>query len=217
LTAHDAEIDSGFDPNGAHAECDPNGGCVADWYVVQAIGSRLRLAFAKLSEPTETRPAFDCYLPRFVSGKRRLYKRGRPVFELHKPVMVDRVEILFPGYFFIAFDLADARWGDIVRTEGVTRLISRRTPTGWLPVRLPAGLVEDLQARGRPEDGVIDETKPLVDLHRKGQAGRVTAGAFESFDAVFDMQLADDRIAVLVTMFGRQVPIELAPYEFRVA
>ena len=175
----------------------------------------MQTAFGKLTEPTRDRPAFDCYLPRRVIGEKRVYRRGRQVIEGGKPVMADDIEILFPGYFFVTFEAAIGGWGDICRTEGVLRLISRRTPYGWVPTKLPSGEVEKLIARGRPSDGVIDERAPLTVAYTKGQEGRITAGMMESFDAVFEMQIAADRIAVLVNMLGRKVPIEMDPADFR--
>jgi transcription antitermination factor NusG len=146
---------------------------------------------------------------------RRKMRAGRPVWENGHQVDEEAVQPLFPGYFFTSFDAAAPGWGDIARAPGVRRLFSRLREDGtWVPLALPWGLVEDLQARGRAGDGAIDGRCPEFPVLVPGQAGRVMAGSFESFEGTFVMAVGADRVKVLLDLFGRKTEVELRRADF---
>lgn len=189
----------------------PNGilgcGCLP-WYVVQSTPGKAHQTFSRLSA------RFKSHFPQIVVY-RPLSRRGAPVYINGKRATREAIEPLFPGYLFVSFTDADP-WGEIVRSEGVVRLFSRQVAGAWVPTRLPLGLVESLQARGRAGDGVIDERKPAFAPIAEKAVGRVLDGPFAGFDAVFKMRVGADRIRVLATIFGRSTEVELDRADFQV-
>jgi transcription antitermination factor NusG len=112
---------------------------------------------------------------------------------------------LFPGYLFVHFDADQQDWR-VINTDdmpGVHRLflIDEHTP---LPARV--GVVERWLA-DIGEYGSIDWTTPAPEI-LPGTDVRIVDGPFTSFPAI--VQISDDeRLTVLVTIFGRTTPVHL--------
>jgi transcriptional antiterminator RfaH len=216
LTGHEIMVHGEISRSRLAPSGDPDCGChTASWYVVQAAPAGLYIAFNKLSAATRDREPFRCHLPRLVVGEAMVMRHGRPVIENGNRVMRERIEPFFPGYLFVSFDIAQPGWGDILRTEGVAKLISRKTAAGWTPTRLPLGLVESLQARGRAGDGVIDTRAPAFPPLAPGVRGTVLSGPFSGYEAVTTMP-SSDRVRVLLELFGRQTSVDLPRADFAV-
>jgi transcriptional antiterminator RfaH len=159
------------------------------WYVVKTLAQREERARAHL-----LRQGFDVYLPKW--RKRRSHARR-----------VDWIAApLFPRYMFIRFDIGVTRWRVIQSTIGVSHLVCN----GSLPLPVPNGIVEDLQAR-ETQTGYID----IQPAFRKGQAVIVDDGPF--LDQVGLFEHADDRqrVTVLLALLGREVRLKVPAYAVR--
>ena len=86
-------------------------------------------------------------------------------------------------------------------------------PVPKLLTLVHAGVIEALMARGRAGDGVYDDRIAAPSL--VGLSGTLTAGPFSGFEGVCRMS-TDQRVAVMITMFGREVKVEAARAEFKV-
>ncbi len=151
------------------------------WYVVQTRPRDESTALFHLE-----RQGFEGYLPRFL--KRRRHARRVDL----KP------EPLFPGYLFVAVDLAAARWRSIQGTVGVSRLVCN----GENPAPLPQGIVEEIQER--EGDG------GWIDLHpektmQKGEKVEISEGPFAELLGVFEGLDSKERVIVLLNLLGREV------------
>lgn len=151
------------------------------WYVVQTKPRDESTALLHLR-----RQGFDGYLPRILKRRRH----ARRVDTTPAP--------LFPGYLFVALDLAAARWRSIQGTVGVSRLVCH----GEEPAPVPDGIVEDIQGREDPAGWVVLDRPPSL---QKGQAVEIAGGPFAEYRGVFEGLESGERVIVLLSLLGRDV------------
>lgn len=109
-------------------------------------------------------------------------------------------EKLYPGYVFVKMYLSDDSWYVVRNTPNVTGFIG----AGVVPTPLAQEEVEVLLKRIG-----ADEPKYTLDL-AIGDNVKITDGPFKDFDGkVSEIDEERGRIKVLVTMFGRETPVEL--------
>lgn len=109
---------------------------------------------------------------------------------------------IYPGYVLVEMELTDDSWYVVRNTPGVTGFVS----SGNKPTPLGRDEVEGILA----QMGVAEE-KPRAKVDVEvGQNIRVHGGPFEGFIGVID-EIDDTRgkVKVLVSMFGRETPLEL--------
>lgn len=112
--------------------------------------------------------------------------------------------LLFPGYLFVAIDLADPKWRAVSNTPGVARIITRKAGD---PAKIPLEFLQSLMKR-------CDSTghlKPPTDL-KAGDKVRIASGPFSTFIATVERIDEKRRVWVLLEMLGstREVGIEMA-------
>ena len=108
----------------------------------------------------------------------------------------------FPGYILLNFDLNDNTWHTVRDTPKVTGFVG-----GDLH---PQSLSDDeaMKIIGRIKDGAL-KPKPKV-MYEIGDPVRVTDGPFANFQGVVDEVFPDKgRVKVMVSIFGRETPVEL--------
>ncbi len=132
-------------------------------------------------------PTEDKWVPRRRNGRRP--KRD----QIKRP--------LFPGYLFVRFDaMVDAHWGRIFELPGVRGLLT----VGENPARVPDDLIADLM------DGKLPSPKFSVGDHVEPKMG-----AFAGFAArVADLD-ARGRVEVLLSLFGAERRVTVAPTDLR--
>lgn len=107
---------------------------------------------------------------------------------------------IFPSYVLIEMTLTDESWYLVRNTSGVTGFVG----TGGKPVPLMDYEVDKiLKKMGE----VTFKGKIDYDI---GQSVRVTSGPFENFVGVVEeINLEKGKLRVVISMFGRETPIEL--------
>jgi len=107
---------------------------------------------------------------------------------------------ILPGYVLVEMKLSDQSWNIVRNTPGVTGFVS----SGNKPVPLQPGEVDLVLKRMAAE-------APKVKIgFRKGQSIRVSDGPFiDSVGVVDDINTAKGKVKVLLTLFGRETPVEL--------
>jgi transcriptional antiterminator NusG len=109
---------------------------------------------------------------------------------------------VFPGYVLVRMDLDDDSWYVVRNTPAVTGFVG---PPGAKPVPLSLREVEDILRE--PEEG--EEVVPSVE-YEEGENIRVTSGPFADFTGTISEINADQsKLKVLVSIFGRETPVEL--------
>lgn len=108
----------------------------------------------------------------------------------------------FPGYILVNVDLNDQTWHTVTGTPKITGFIGNDIHPDPLP---------DAEANkiiNRIKDGAL-KPKPKVS-YEVGDVVRVTDGPFSNFQGVVDHVYPDKgRVKVMVSIFGRETPVEL--------
>lgn len=108
----------------------------------------------------------------------------------------------FPGYILVNVDLNDETWHTVHGTPKVTGFVGNDRD----PMPLPD---EDaMKIIGRIKDGAA-KPRPKVS-YDVGDAVRVIDGPFANFQGTVDEVFPDKgRVKVMVSIFGRETPVEL--------
>ena len=107
---------------------------------------------------------------------------------------------ILPGYILIEMTMTDESWNIVRNTPGVTGFVG----SGGKPVALLEDEVEQILKQMRSET-------PQVKIgFRQGQSVRVTDGLFADFVGIVDeIGTEKGKVKVLLTLFGRETPVEL--------
>jgi transcriptional antiterminator NusG len=109
---------------------------------------------------------------------------------------------VFPGYVLVRMDLDDDSWYVVRNTPAVTGFVG---PPGARPVPLSMNEVEAILRE--PEEGEV--VTPTVEYEERENV-RVTSGPFADFTGTISEINADQsKLKVLVSIFGRETPVEL--------
>lgn len=148
------------------------------WFLAQ-----LKPNCANIADRNLKRQGFKTFLPLEEETRQR---NGR---------FVTSMRPLFPGYIFVAFDVAHGFWRTVNSTYGITRLVS----FGKEPTAVPLDLVSKLLLRS-------DATGKLLPakLLKPGDQVTLTKGPFANFVAEVEKIAPDRRIWVLMEVIGGQ-------------
>jgi transcription termination/antitermination protein NusG len=136
------------------------------------------------------------------------------IFEVHIP-MEDMVEFkggkkqtvskkVFPGYILVRMTLDDDSWYAVRNTPGVTGFVAGNAQK---PTPLSRREVERFLGVQEEEEKAKPRFKPEWEV---GEQVRVVTGPFADFNGVIeDMNIDQQKIVVLVNIFGRDTPVEL--------
>ena len=107
---------------------------------------------------------------------------------------------ILAGYVLVQMKMSDQSWNVVRNTPGVTGFVG----TGNKPVPLREEEVDQILKQMTAE-------APKVKIgFRKGQSIRVTDGPFIDFVGVVDdINQAKGKVKVLLSLFGRETPVEL--------
>ena len=107
---------------------------------------------------------------------------------------------ILPGYILVEMVMTDQSWNIVRNTPGVTGFVG----SGGKPVSLSEEEVEQILKQMRAET-------PKVKVgFRQGQSVRVTDGPFTDFVGIVDeIGTEKGKVKVLLSLFGRETPVEL--------
>lgn len=107
---------------------------------------------------------------------------------------------IFQGYVLVEMKLTDATWYIVRNTPGVTGFVG----SGTVPTPVSEAEISKIKKRMGVED-----PKHQIDL-KVGEVVNITDGPFKGFDgAVSEIDTQKGKIRVMVSMFGRDTPVEL--------
>ena len=131
---------------------------------------------------------------------------------------------VLPGYILVRMDLNDESWGAVRNTPGVTGFVgatSRPSPLSigevvkfLLPAeeqqKKPAAAASTTTAA--PESAAETTAKPAVEVDFEvGESVTVMDGPFATLPAsISEVNAEQQKLKVLVSIFGRETPVELA-------
>jgi transcription termination/antitermination protein NusG len=109
-------------------------------------------------------------------------------------------EKIYPGYVLVEMEVTDASWYVVRNTPNVTGFIG----IGTTPTPLSDAEILEIQKRMG-----VQEPKYKVDV-AVGTAVKVVDGPFKDMEGkIAEIDEARGRVKVLVSMFGRETPVDL--------
>lgn len=163
-----------------------------NWYVVHTYAGYENKVKTNLEKRVESMEMQDKIFRVLVPMEKEYeIKNGKKKATLKK---------VFPGYVLVEMIITDDSWYVVRNTPGVTGFVG----PGSRPIPLsPSEVAQILKQMG------MDEPKPKIDFE-VGESVRVVDGPFADFIGNVEEVLPDRRkIKVLVSMFGRETPVEL--------
>ncbi len=107
---------------------------------------------------------------------------------------------ILPGYVLVQMNMTDRSWNIVRNTPGVTGFVGG----GGKPTPLPEEEVS------RVLNQMMAEAPQVKVGFRKGQSVRVVDGPFIDFvGLVDDISVEKGKVKVLLSLFGRETPVEL--------
>lgn len=164
----------------------------AKWYVVHTYsGHELKVAQG-LKQRAESMNLTDNILEVLIPTQNKIQIKRGEKFSIK--------EKLFPGYILVKLILTDDSWLAVRTTQGVTGFVG----IGNQPTPLPKSEVENIQkfmAMAAPK------YKSVFSI---GEAVKIIEGPFADFlGSIESLDEAKGKVKVLVSIFGRETPVEL--------
>ena len=160
----------------------------ANWYVVHTYSGYENTVKATIEKYVENRHLQDL-----------IHEISIPletVTEITENGPKDVQRKVFPGYVLVKMIMTDETWHLVRNIRGVTGFLG----SGNKPIPLSEDDIASL--------GV--EKREIVVQYQVGDNVRITDGALESFlGVVEEIDLDHGKVRVMVSMFGRETPVEL--------
>ena len=186
------------------------------WFVVHTYAGYEQRVKDNLTNRVETYDAWDRIHEIVIPTEEVTeYKKGKKVVSDKK---------FLPGYVLVRMDMDDDTWGIVRHTPAVTGFVGangvKPVPLSMREVastlKIPREYVEETEeaaeagAEGGEGAHVVPE-KPQIDIDLEvGETVRVTTGPFADFTGTIDeINLDQAKLRVLVSVFGRETPIEI--------
>jgi len=163
-----------------------------NWYAIHTYSGYENAVARNLKQRTESLGVEDKIFNVLVPIEKKVKIKGG------KRVTVE--EKIYPGYVLVDMIVTDDSWYVVRNTPRVTGFIG----SGVVPVPLEASEIEELFSRMGD-----DSVKHKVDFE-PGESVIIVDGPFKEFEGKVS-EIDEDRgkVKVLVSMFGRETPVEL--------
>jgi transcription termination/antitermination protein NusG len=119
-------------------------------------------------------------------------------------------EKVLPGYILVRMDLTDESWAVVRNTPGVTGFVGLSSKPSPLPLGEVASLLAPAPAEGSPaaQAAAAKKSSPEYEV---GESVTVMDGPFATLAAtVNEVNSVTQKLKVLVSIFGRETPVELS-------
>ncbi len=162
------------------------------WYVLHTYSGYEDNVTRNLEQRIESMDMQELIFDVLVPKEKKIKIKGG------KRVVVE--ERIYPGYVLVDMMVTDASWYVVRNTPNVTGFIG----LGTTPTPVDPAEIESLKKRMG-----VAEPKYKIDV-RVGDSVKIADGPFKDFDG--KIQEIDDekgKVKVLVSIFGRETPVEL--------
>ncbi len=162
------------------------------WYVLHTYSGYEDNVTRNLKQRIESMDMQELIFDVLVPKEKKIKIKGG------KRVVVE--ERIYPGYVLVDMMVTDASWYVVRNTPNVTGFIG----LGTTPTPVDPAEIESLKKRMG-----VAEPKYKIDV-RVGDSVKIADGPFKDFDG--KIQEIDDekgKVKVLVSIFGRETPVEL--------
>ncbi len=163
-----------------------------EWYVVHTYSGHENKVKANLEKRMESTGMQDLVFRILVPVEEKIErKQGQRQITKKK---------IFPGYVLVEMIMNDDSWYVVRNTPGVTGFVS----SGTKPIPLQEEEVSSILRKMGVEKGTIE-----IDFEL-GQSVRIIDGPFEEFiGEIEEINAEKGTMKVLVSMFGRETPLEV--------
>ncbi|MBM7615316.1 transcription termination/antitermination protein NusG [Alkaliphilus hydrothermalis] len=160
----------------------------AKWYVVHTYSGHENKVKVNIEKMVENRGMEDVIVEVKVPTEEKVeIKNGKKKVKEVK---------LFPGYVLVKMHMTDESWYLVRNTRGVTGFVGPSSK----PIPLTDSEVRNMG---------VEEVRHEIDL-KLGDTVRVISGPFESFlGTIENINVEKQTIKVMISMFGRETPVEL--------
>ena len=163
------------------------------WYVLHTYSGReakVRDTIERLIRASEMEDRFGKVL--VATEEVAEMKKGKKTVSKRK---------LFPSYILIEMEMTNETWSLIENVPGVTHFVGG----GKKPFPMPKKEVDRILGRIEKKEGIIPEVPFTM-----GEHVSVIDGPFSEFTGIFDeINPERGKLKVLVSIFGRETPVEL--------
>jgi transcriptional antiterminator NusG len=167
-----------------------------NWYVVHTYSGFEERVKLSLDEKIESKGLQDKISKILIPTEKVVELKGGKKKESDKK--------FYPGYILIEMELDDETWHLVKATPRVTGFVGGKTP-----VPIPHEEIDVIMQQ--VEKGPAPQIKTQF---QKGDHLRIIDGPFSNFNGfVDDVDMDHGRLRVLVSIFGRQTPVELDFYQ----
>ena len=117
-------------------------------------------------------------------------------------------EKVLPGYILVRMDLTDESWAVVRNTPGVTGFVGLSSRPSPLPLSEVAALLAPAPAETTAQAAAAKKASPEYEV---GESVTVMDGPFATLPAtVNEVNPVTQKLKVLVSIFGRETPVELS-------
>ena len=162
------------------------------WYAIHTYSGYEENVVRNLKQRIESMDMEDCIFDVLIPTEKRIkIKNGK------RKVVIEKI---FPGYVLVRMIVTDESWYVVRNTPNVTGFIG----SGTTPNPISDEEMEYLQKRMG-----LEEPKYKIDLTVSAPV-RIVDGPFKNFEGkITELDEERGKIKVLVTIFGRETPVEL--------
>ncbi len=170
-----------------------------EWYVVNTYSGHETKVKEKLEMRTESMEMQD-YIHRIIIPE-------TTEVEIKDGVKKEKIKKMFPGYILVEMTMSDEAWYVVRNTPGVTGFIGssghKAKPTPLLPQEIDRILANMGMSRVNIEAEMnLGDKVNIVDGPFKGMIGTVD-----------NIDLENNRLNVLIDLFGQETPIEVELFQ----
>jgi transcriptional antiterminator NusG len=120
-------------------------------------------------------------------------------------------EKVLPGYILVRMDLTDESWAVVRNTPGVTGFVGLSSRPSPLPLGEVASLLAPEPAEGTVAAKTTEAARVSTPEFEVGESVTVMEGPFATLPAtVNEVNGVTQKLKVLVSIFGRETPVELS-------
>jgi transcription termination/antitermination protein NusG len=170
-----------------------------DWYVVHSYAGYENRVKANLESRTQS-----------LNMEEYIFQIEVPVHEVTEIKGGKRQQVsekVLPGYILVRMDLTDESWAAVRNTPGVTGFVGLSSR----PSPLSLDEVATLLAPEPEEKAAQAEVRPSAVEFEVGESVTVMDGPFATLPAtVSEINPDTQKLKVLVSIFGRETPVELS-------
>lgn len=176
-----------------------------DWYVIHSYAGYENRVKANLENRTQSLNMEDF-----------IYQVEVPMEEVveiknAQRKVVKRVRI--PGYVLVRMEMTDESWGAVRHTPGVTSFVGHtHQPVPLTQDEVFSMLAPSLQAKAPAAAAAATKSASQIQVDfTVGESVTVTDGPFDTLPAtISEINAENQKLKVLVSIFGRETPVELS-------